>query len=189
MSGNSDQGKRGEELTELEVRAQLLLERYKCHELAAWVHGQCSLEGHRALYELNGKIADQIGEMRLREVLQPLHDSWRPLLEDIEAVLHRKDVSSLSDLEPTDPDLWELIALHGSDAMPIYLFEHNGEEWVPINAEVKKLLDALPAPTRGPLAPYKAYSHAQLGDPERLALIVEGRDSNEALAAADDLPF
>ena len=176
MRVNSDQGKPGEELTELEVRAQLLMERYYCHELAAMVHAQYTLSGHRALYELNGKIADQVGEMRLREVLQPLHDSWRPLLADINAVLRRKDVSSLSDLEPTDPDLWELIALHGSDAMPIYLFEHNGEEWVPINAEVKKLLDALPEPTRGPLAPYKAYSHAQLRDPELLAQIVEGRE-------------
>jgi hypothetical protein len=181
MSGNSDQGKRGEELTELEVRAQLLLERSNCHELAAMVHGQYSLEGHRALYELNGKIADQVGEMRLREVLQPLHDSWRPLLEDIEAVLHRKDVRSLADLEPTDPDLWELIARRGSDAMPVYLFEHNGEEWVPINAEVKKLLDALPEPTRGPLAPYKAYSCAQLYNPELLALIVEGREEAEGV--------
>ncbi len=181
MSGNSDQGKRGEELTELEVRAQLLLERYYCHELAAWVHGQSSNVGYGALYELNGKIADQVGEMRLREVLQPLHDSWRPLLADINAVLRRKDVGSLSDLEPTEPDLWELIALHGSDAMPIYLFEHNGEEWVPINAEVKKLLDALPEPTRGPLAPYKAYSYAQLGNPEQLALIVEGREEAEGV--------
>ena len=152
------------------------------------MHAPCSLSGHRALDELDGKIADQIGEPRLQEVLQPVDDWWRPLLEDIEAVLDRKDVSSLADLEPTDPDLWELIARRGSDAMPIYLFEHNGEEWVPINAEVKKLLDALPEPTRGPLAPYKAYSYAQLGNAEQLALIVEGREEAADVPDFDEIP-
>ena len=145
MSGNSDQGKPGEELTDLEVHTQHLLQRLYAQELGAIVHGQYSLSGYRALNELHGKIADQLGEPRLREVLQPVHDSWRPLLDDIYALLDRKDVNSLPDLEPTDPDLWELIALHGVGAAPCYLFDHNGEEWVPI-AEVKKLYDALPEP-------------------------------------------
>ncbi len=143
MSGNRDQGKPGEELTELEVHAKHLLQHFYCHDLGAMVHGQFSLSGYGALDELDGRIADQIGETRLREILQPVHDWWRPLLDDINALLDRKDVHSLSDLGPTDPDLWELIALHGGDAIPSTLFRHNGEEWVPINAEVEVRLDAL----------------------------------------------
>lgn len=136
----------GEELTHLEVDAQHLLQRFYEQELGAMVHGTYSLSGYRALYELDEKIADQIGETRLRETLQPVHDWWRPLFDDIHAVLDRKDVRSLSELNPTDPDLWELIALHGGDAIPSTLFRHNGEKWVPINAEVKKLWDAVGEP-------------------------------------------
>ena len=134
------------ELTDLERRAQHLLQRFYEQEYGAMVHGVSSLSGLRALNELGGEITDQIGEKRLCAVLQPVQDEWRPTLADIGVLLEGKDAHSLSELNPTDPDLWELIALHGGDTIPSTLFKHNGEEWVPINAEVEKRLDAVLEP-------------------------------------------
>ena len=133
----------GEELTELELEAQrVLASSYEAH-LGFLTLGVASPGIDRRARIEAERLFDQIGETRWREILQPVHDKYGPLIADISAVVGKKRVSTLRDLEPTDPDLWELIALHPWDAVPITLFTHTREGWVPINDEVEARLNAL----------------------------------------------